>query len=645
MKDELSPITVDDATLAAALEAAHIPSLMNALVHITGDPSIIRGEIRPSTGMDATFLGDPQGDISPEHQLEIRALALETLKRLRDRGEALPPAPDAALVREMLTFMVGEISDDYVDFLLAELRADGVDPYAQPSLAAVASEKRAAFQTVVIGAGMSGLLTAIRLKEAGVPFVVIEKNADVGGTWHENTYPGCRVDSPNHVYSYSFLPRDWPQHFSTQPVLRSYFEECADAYGLRDFIRFETEVKTARFDEARGTWSVEVESGGRTEVLEANAIVTAVGQLNRPKFPEIQGRESFEGVSFHSARWEHAHDLAGKRVGVIGTGASAFQFLPIVAKDAAQVTVFQRTAPWTIPNPDYMADVPDGTHWLLNHVPFYARWFRFSMFWRTSEGLLGACRRDAEWSGHSDSISAENDMVRMFATEAIKATVEDEALAKKATPDYPFGSKRALIDDGSYLTALKRDNVELTTDPIIEITPTGVRTQDGTHHTFDVLIFATGFYASRFLYPMKFYGRDGRELREEWGDDPRAYLGITMPGFPNLFCCYGPNTNIVVNGSIIFFSECEVRYILGCLAMLMNRDVAALDCKKVVHDAYNQRIDRGNLDMAWSQPGVNTWYKNEKGRVTQNWPFTLLEFWQQTRDANPDDYEFLEARR
>jgi 4-hydroxyacetophenone monooxygenase len=523
---------------------------------------------------------------------------------------------------------------------MTELALQGGDPYAQPQIFEVAEAKRAGFRVIVIGAGMSGLLSAIRLKEAGIDFEVIEKNADVGGTWYENTYPGCRVDSANHVYSYSFRPQDWPQHFSAQAVLHDYFSRCATDYGLRETIRFETEVIAARFDESAKLWRIEVRcSDASTETLHANAIISAVGQLNRPQLPDLPGRDAFAGVSFHSAEWQHEHDLTGKRIGVIGTGASAFQFVPIVSALASSVTVFQRTAPWVVPNPDYFQAVPQGKHWLLNNVPFYAKWFRFGMFWRTAEGLLAAVEVDHEWQRGERSVSELNDQFRGLLVENLEAHLGDRPeLLEMCTPDYPPGAKRALIDDGAWLQALKRPNVELNVDPIAAITPTGLRTESGAEHEFDVLIYATGFQASSFLHPMKIYGKGGVELHEQWADEPRAYKGITVPGFPNLFCCYGPNTNIVVNGSIVFFSECEVRYILGCLALLMHENHAALDVKRSVHDAYNEMIDKGNRSMAWGQSNVNTWYKNANGRITQNWPFTLLRFWQETRAPERSDF-------
>jgi 4-hydroxyacetophenone monooxygenase len=639
--DHVEPITADDASIAAALQEAHIPSLMMSLVHLTGDTGLLRGAARPS-GDILVFLSDPQGGVPEADQVRVRARALEALKAYRDAGSRMPPPPSIETVREMTHFMVGQsLPEDYVDFLLAELALDGSDPFGVP-MDGVPEATRHGFHVIVIGAGMSGLLAGIRLREAGIPFTIVEKNADVGGTWFENTYPGCRVDSANHTYSYSFEPNDWPQHFSQQNVLREYFSNVATKYRLRDHIRFETEVEEAVYDQDAKRWAVRVRTAdGGHATLHGNAVISAVGQLNRPKMPDIPGQDSFQGVAFHSARWQHEHDLTGKRIAVIGTGASAFQFVPEIAGAAGDVVIFQRTPPWIVPTPSYHDDIPPGKHWLLNHVPYYAKWFRFSVFWRTAEGLLAMVRADPAWNDQSRSVSEANDMLRTMLTENIRSIVGDEPeLLAKAIPKYPPGGKRMLLDNGAWLRTLKRPNVHVVTEPITEITPRGVRTADATEHEADVLIYGTGFHASEFLLPMRVKGEGGIDLHEHWSGDPRAYLGITVPGFPNFFCLYGPNTNIVVNGSIIFFSECEVRYVMGCLKLLLENGHRAMTCRRDLHDAYNQKIDAGNLQMAWGNPHVRSWYKNAKGRVTQNWPFTLLEYWKQTKAPDPEDFNF-----
>ncbi|MEJ2530364.1 MAG: NAD(P)/FAD-dependent oxidoreductase [Halioglobus sp.] len=641
MLEKLQPITADDDEIREALAEAHTPSLLLALVHLTGDFSLIR---ESGIKLQISMLDDGEASISEEQRSWVRSRAFAALRALRESPE-LPPPPSNARIHEMLGFLLNrEVSPEYVEFLTQELGLHGENAFAQPRIFDTPEPAREAFKVLVIGAGMSGLLAGIRLQEAGIAFEIVEKTDDVGGTWHLNTYPGCRVDTANHAYSYSFRPRDWPQYFSSGEELQRYFSEAADAYGLRRHIRFQTEVVSARFEATSGTWQLELKGPqGALETVQANAIISAVGQLNRPAVPDIPGREKFAGPSFHSARWDHGVDLNGKRVGVIGSGASAFQFVPHVAREAASVTIFQRTPPWVLPMENYFAEVAPGKHWLLNHVPFYARWYRFTVFWRSSEGMLDAVKADGDWraSDPYHSISQTN----YEACELLAANVREQLagrpdLIEKCIPDYPFAAKRALIDDGAWFRALREEHVHLLTEPISDITARGVRTQDGIEHEFDVIVFGTGFRASEFLSPMKIYGLDGAELHEAWAGEPRAYQGITVPGFPNLFCCYGPNTNIVINGSIVFFSECEMRYILGCIALLLGGEHAFMDVRRRVHDRYNERVDAGNREMAWGYADVRSWYKNASGRITQNWPFTMLEFWQQSREPNSADYDF-----
>jgi 4-hydroxyacetophenone monooxygenase len=629
-------IEADDETIRAAIAEACVPALMNVMVQISGDNSVIRTDIKPQPNV----LADPQAGITDEQQAQIRAQAFEMIRNFRDAGSELPAVPDASTIQEMINFITGEELDkEYVALLRSELSLDGESTFEQPAMQQINPAALQDFSVLVIGAGMSGIATAVKLKEAGISYTVIEKNAEVGGTWFENTYPGCRVDSPNHTYSYSFAPTDWPQYYSSQPVLLEYFKSVATDFGIRDSIRFDTEVKQALFNEASGLWEVVVLADGEEQTLVANAVISAVGQLNRPRIPDIKGAEDFNGPSFHSGCWEHEHDLRDKNVAVIGTGASAFQFVPLVAREARQVNVFQRTPPWVSPREEYHDEIPAGKHWLLNNLPYYANWYRFFMFWRTSEGMLPAAKRDPAWN-EPGSISARNQMIRDMLTENARSIVGDDAdLFARVIPDYPPAGKRMLVDNGTWYNALKRPNVSVVTDPISSIDGNAIQTEDGASFDADVLIYGTGFQASNFLAPMRIVGRDGVELHDHWQGDPRAYMGMTVPGFPNLFVIYGPNTNLVVNGSIIFFSECQVRYIMGCLATLMSGKHKTMEPKQQVHDRYNERIDAGNLEMSWGSANVSSWYKNADGRVTQNWPFTLREFWEQTRAPDLEDYE------
>ena len=632
------PITEDGPAIARALESASIPTLIASLVHITGDTSLLRGDVRPRRAV----MGEVHGGLAKADKERVRREALPVLEAYRDGGCKLPPLPDHETIREMLSFVVGEpVPDEYVPMMLEEMELDGEDVRGLEWSRSLPAEARGRLHVLVIGAGMSGLLAAIRLEEAGIPYTVVEKNAAVGGTWLENSYPGCRVDVANHFYSYSFEPNhDWPEYFSQRRDLFAYFERCADRYGVRPHIRFETEVRAARFDEASSRWEVRLRGkDGREETLVANAIVSAVGQLNRPKIPEIPGLDSFQGAWFHSAAWRHDEDLEGRRVAVIGTGASAFQLVPEVAKRAAQLSVFQRSPAWMLPNPVYHSAVSEGKKWLLKHVPFYARWYRFLLFWPGSDGLLPSLVIDPSWPHPERSVNALNEQQRIAFTEYLRSQVRDDpALLEKVIPSYPPFGKRMLQDNGSWLAALQRDNVELVTSGIREITRDAVLCEDGTRHPADVLVFATGFHADRFLWPMEIAGRDGALLSEVWGDEPRAYLGITVPRFPNLFCLYGPGTNLAHAGSIIFHSECQVRYVMGCLKALLEGGHRALECRQEVHDAYRARLQQRLSEMVWSHPGMTSWYKNSRGLVTQTSPWRLVDYWGWTREPDLSDY-------
>ncbi|MEO7371963.1 MAG: NAD(P)/FAD-dependent oxidoreductase, partial [Ilumatobacteraceae bacterium] len=595
--------------------------------------------------LDPTRHHEPQGGWSPEQIERARAMALHALIELRDAGWPPVPAPTGDAVRPIIGWMMGrEPSDDYLTLLLEELGGKGGADLRAPQWTAADIAPGRPFRVAVIGAGMSGLLAAHRLNQAGIDVVVYEKNSDVGGTWLQNTYPGCRVDVSSHLFCYSFAQRDdWPQHFSTQPELLDYFKRFAVDFGVRELVQFSTTVESAEFDDGSSSWRVTTtDPGGREKTIVFDAVVNATGQLNRPRLPDIDGRGSFGGPAFHSAEWDHRVDLAGKRVAVIGTGASAAQFIPIIADAAAEVLVFQRTPNWLAPTLEYHEDLADGNRWLLRHVPYYSQWYRFWLFWRYAEGMLPAVRVDPAWDGHGHSVSAANDQLRLMLGMYLGLCFGDRPdLLDKVMPDYPPAAKRIIRDNGVWAATLKRDNVQLITDAIARIGPAGVQMSDGTPHDVDVIIYATGFQASRFLTPMRVTGRGGVDLHEQWNGNARAYLGIVAPHFPNFFMLYGPNTNIVVNGSIIYFSECEVHYVMQCLHHILVTGARAIDCRPDVHDRYNRRIDEGNALMAWGASSVNSWYKSESGRVAQNWPFSLLEFWHQTRHIDDADYERL----
>jgi 4-hydroxyacetophenone monooxygenase len=632
------PFTSSDEEIAEALLDVSIPTLMLSLVHMSGGPTMIRGTLKPA----GLFLNEVQGYMSEDDKAAVRTIALEVIADYRGRGCPEPAPVGQALLKEMMEWLVCEpVPDEYIPMLLEEMELDGVDRRAArpPDLGA-----RADRHVVVIGCGESGLLAGIRLKEAGIPFTIVEKNAGVGGTWYENTYPGARVDVGNHFYCYSFEPSDhWTRFFAEAPELQAYFQAVLDRHDIGRHVRWETEVTGARWDETTATWTVAMRGRDGTESsLTADAVVSAVGQLNRPRIPEIAGQQDFSGPSFHSARWDHSVNLRGKRVALIGAGASGFQIAPAIADDVEHLTVFQRTAQWMFPNPNYHAEVGPGVRWALRHLPFYGRWYRFLLFWPGCDRGLQAARVDPDYPDPQRAVSEINEITRLMFTEWITSQVgDDEELLAMVVPDYPATGKRTLQDNGSWLRTLARDDVELVRTPIARIETDAVVTEDGVRHPADVIAYATGFEANKALWPMSIIGRDGEALGDRWGERPTAYLGITVPGYPNFFCMYGPGTNLASGGSLIFHSECQIRYITGCLAHLIAGGHRSMEPRTDKCDDWVRRSQDEMRKMVWSQPSIeHSFYKNAYGEVYGLSPWRLVDYWAWTREPDPDDFVF-----
>ncbi|MEV4251149.1 NAD(P)/FAD-dependent oxidoreductase [Streptosporangium canum] len=471
----------------------------------------------------------------------------------------------------------------------------------------------------IIGAGFGGLCMAIRLERAGIrSYTIFEKGPGVGGTWRDNTYPGAGCDIPSHLYSFSFERyASWTRRYPGQPEILGYLEMCADKYGLRPRIRLNTEVTAAAFDESLGRWRVRTAAGEQL----FDVVVSGVGQLNRPRLPDIPGMSSFGGAAFHSARWDHSQDLTGRRVAVIGNGSSAAQLIPRVAEVAGHVDVFQRTPNWVIPKPD--AVFGETARTAFRHVPFLQRGYR-EWVYRYAEGALYRALAGG-WSAG---------LLRRRALEHLRDQVPDPELRARLTPGYPVGCKRVIIDSGFY-PALTRANVDLVTEPITRIVPAGVETATGLREA-DVIVYATGFRSTDFLAPIDITGRQGRRLGEEWKDGAEAYLGIAVPHFPNLFLLYGPNTNLGHN-SIVFMIECQVGYIMRCLPYLARR--GPMEVRPEAMEAWRRSLDRAMDSMVWGA-GCTSWYKNAAGRVTNNWPAPTTVYRRITRAPRPAAFRF-----
>lgn len=633
-----------DADLKKALQDANLPTLLMVMVQLSGDAIWMSDRFKPApiVAPEGSLFPDDSGGYSPEISEEIRTAAFELLTRVRDEPTELPIPPTLEQMTEMMSFSTAEaVPAEYIAMLMEETGfTDRDEQWRKPLYEKLQGRSVKDFNVLIVGAGMSGICIGAKLKSAGIAFTIIDKNAAVGGTWYENTYPDCGVDTPNHFYSYSFERNpNWSGYFSKRDELQAYFENCADLFGLRDNLRLQTEVLRMSYDAVTARWNVDVKTfHDERETLTANVVISAVGQLNRPNYPDIEGLDSFAGALFHSAHWQHETDLRGKRVAVIGTGCSAVQLLRKTAEIAAKVTVFQRTPHWLAPNQDYYRPVEKGKIWALNHIPYYAEWHRARMIFSFADRTWPAVVADPDWAHPARAMNEVNDGMREALTEYIKQQLgKCVDLAPGCTPDFPVFGKRLVIDNNWYQT-LARDDVSLVTEGIARITAAGIETMDGELHEVDIIVVATGFKSNLFLWPMEVVGRSGTSLSDRWGDYPRAFQGTTVPDYPNMFCLYGPNTNIVHGGSIIYQVECQVHYIMQCLVHMIGETLRSMEVKEASNDEYNKRVQAISKTLAWGHGGVNSWYKNSQGLVVNNSPFSLQQFWEVNHDLEVEHY-------
>ena len=482
------------------------------------------------------------------------------------------------------------------------------------------------FPIVIIGTGFSGIAMGVELKQAGIDsFTILEKADDIGGTWRENTYPGAACDVPSHLYSFSFEPKtDWTYSYSPQPEIQSYLRHCVEKYDLARHIRFHSKVTGASFDEDAATWTVRIE--GR-EPIEARALVLGNGALHIPTMPEIEGLDEFEGEVFHSARWNHAYDLEGKTVAVVGTGASSIQFVPRIAPKVGKLHLFQRTPPWILPKADRPMASWEKTlfrwvrplHWL----------HRAYLYWMHEARVLGFLydRRIMK-------------LAEKMATKHLGSAIADPALRAKLTPSYTMGCKRILISN-DYYPALARENVEVVTDRILRVTKKGVLTRDGQERKVDAIICGTGFSATEYLAPLDLVGRSGRKLNDVIQEKPHSYLGITVNDFPNLFLLMGPNTGLGHN-SMVFMIEAQARYARMAIQAIRRKKLAFLDVREPVQAAFSAGVQEQLRDTVWSS-GCQSWYLKDGHNATL-WPGFTFAYWWQTRSVRLADYELVPAR-
>lgn len=599
--------------MTAAVAAADLRALVSTLYHLTGDARWLEDPYQPAR--DVRLIADPHAGFAPAVQEEIRAAARAVLAD----GVPVPVADDPGpeTFHRMMNLFLGEdVPAEYVTLVREDMGLEDGDARWEAHPTAPTPP-----DVVIVGTGVFGVCLAAKLQKLGVPFTMLERNPEVGGTWLNNRYPGCGVDTPNHFYSYSFAPNpSWRHFFSPRDELQTYLEDCATDFGLREHIRFGTELVSARWDETTRRWSLTTRSTATAELqqLDAGVLVAATGHFDQPVHLQLDGADTFA---------------------VIGTGASAMQLAPSVADSTASLTIFQRTPQWSRPVPEYNLAVDPAAQWLFENVPHYARWYRFGLFWRYGDGLLRFLRKDPEWPHPERSLNRTNDRHRREMTDFItESLAERPDLIDKCLPSYPPFGKRILIDNGWFDTLCK-PNVELVTDPIAGLEPSGIRSEVGELHEVDVVVMATGFDVTNLAARIDIQGRHGRTLADDWADDnPTAYLGMTVPDFPNFFVMYGPNTNVGHGGSGMWLAENQARYVSSAVVAMAEAGAAAMDVHPDLRDQYTMEIDRLHDELVWTHPGLTTYYRTAGGKVRSPMPFRLVDYWSRTHHCDLADY-------
>jgi 4-hydroxyacetophenone monooxygenase len=615
----------DHEGLRQSLQEADIATLLMVYVHLSGDEAELEHF--------AAHLGSPYAQ--PRREVP-EALAVELRERLFElltgpaRGASRQPS--TGLMQRMMSINVGEpVADEFVPMLMEQ---GGFHRPAPRKGRPGRARPPEGFKVLVIGAGLAGIAASIKLQEAGYEHMVVEKNADIGGAWFENRYPGVGVDTPSHFYSYSWaINPEWSHYHPKGGDMHAYLLRVVDDYGVRNRTVFNTRVSACVWDEARALWQVTLQQDGREDrVVEANAIYNPQGEVNRWELPKIPGLDRFRGPAMHTAGWDPAVQVEGKRVVMIGTGASGVQLGPALARQVKQLTICQRSRHWVMRNPEVSKPVSAGVKFALRHIPNYKEWFRFRVFWFCGDGLFVNVVKDPSWPHQDRSVSAHNDALRQYALDHLRSSLEGRPdLFEKLLPDHPIFSKRILQDEG-WLDCLKRDNVTLEAQAVDHVEEDAVVMADGTRHEADVLALATGFNVARMIGSLKVIGRAGRCLNEEWGEeDPRSYLGVTLPGYPNFFFSVGPNSAPNHAGGQNLVSEAQVHYMIECLDALVAAGARSIEPRQAAYEAWNAKIDRRMQDMIWSHPKAESYYNNSQRRNFLSWPYRLVDYWKAMR--------------
>lgn len=626
-------LTLGEAAARRAVQAADLRALLMMVFHHTGDPYWLSERFRPAR--DVRLIAPEDAGLSHDIQRELRDAAVRTLC-----GTAKPVLtdPDDALFLKMMCVCLGEeVPPEYIPMMREQM---GLSPLLDAPQRLSAPPSASDVPVLIVGAGESGIALGAMLNDLGIEYRIVERAKTVGGTWRDNIYPGCAVDTPNHSYSYSFGAHyPWTRFFSERPQIQDYLERCADDFDVRRRIQFNTACVRAIWQEEAACWRILLERQGDQQWVHCQFLVSAVGPFGEPQMPNIDGLFDFAGPVVHSAQWPQGLDLTGKSVAIIGTGASCMQIGPTIADEVERLTIFQRTPQWVRPIPRFHEQIDRDVQVLLQEEPYYSAWYRFVMLWRYGDSLLATLRKDPDWPHPRRSVNKANDRHRQQMTDHIHQVLGDRAdLIEKCVPDYPPYGKRILLDNGWYEMLLK-PQVELVTCAIQKVEAGGIRMTDQTLVTPDILLLATGFDVSRSAARLDICGRDGERLEDTWGQGIGAYLGMTVPGFPNFFIMQGPTTGLAHGGSLIFMSELQARYIALTIYQAVESGITDLDVKAENYAGYLSRVDAEHDQLVWTHPGMSSYFRNAFGKIRTVLPWRMVDYFHLT--WRPDLADFV----
>ena len=624
---------VNRTLLKDGIANANIPALLMVLYQMTGEATWLQEPFAPgrSPGLD----DNDSGQLPDEVQTQIRTAAEEAIEAwLAGKPLAIERPTNLRLAEMLSVAMTEHVPEEYGDIVAAGMGYD-LEPTADT---AIAADKTA----IVIGGGVSGICAGIELGKLGIDYTLFEKNEDFGGTWFENRYPGCGVDTPSLTYTFSCRPNDWSMYFPLRDEIEGYLLDTAREFGLYDKACFRTHVEEARWNTATDQWDVTITTpDGKRETHSADYLFSAVGILNIPKYPQIDGLDEFAGEVYHTSRWPAEADLSGKRVAVIGNGASGMQVAPAIADEVSRMTIFARSKQWAAPFPQFRKKVPEGVRYLMQVVPLYRAWLEQRLSWTFNDRVHGTLFRDPEWEHPERAVNEINDAHRRVFTRYVEEQLQDRPeLIERVLPEYPPFAKRMLLDNGWFRT-IKKPHVDLIPEHLAKVEGNTLFTSSGETVEADVIILATGFQTTNVLGSYDIVGREGQLLRDHWGEDnASAYLGTLVPGFPNFFILLGPNVGSGHGGSMIRNIENQMHFAGQVVQCAEAQEASTVEVKETAYTDYSRRIDDAHDRLVWTHPGTENWYRNSQGRVVAITPWRNDAFWRMTRSPDEADLQF-----